>query len=348
MMLGGVPDAAVQRGQDHGPAQPEQPRRRLDRRAPDEHRAGPTSTRSSCRTTPCYGGRRRRRDPVSGSLYVGPVYQSEILSPTTNTWSLADTQAEERTYHSTALLLPSGQVVSAGDDRPGHQFNTQGELYSPPYLFKGAAAGHRVRPDGRQLRRAVPDRHGLPAERDLGEADPPERGHPRQRHDPALDRAEHDHPGRRPDPDQPGQRQHRHPGLLHAVRAQRAGRPLGGQDHPAQPDGAGRPSPARRPAAAVGLVQREPRHPQAEPDRDAHRHLDRPRPGPSPPGPGTWTTMALRQRHGRDRDGLYPVAGTYTGARAGDRQQRPAVRGHRERLRRRRPRGRPAAPRRAT
>ncbi len=76
-------------------------------------------------------------DPVSGSLYVGPVYQSEILSPTTNTWSLADTQGVERTYHSTALLLPSGQVLSAGDDRPGHQFNTQGEIYSPPYLFKG-------------------------------------------------------------------------------------------------------------------------------------------------------------------------------------------------------------------
>ncbi len=48
-------------------------------------------------------------------------------------------QAEERGYHSTALLLPDGRIVSAGDDGPsdlGGQ-SDEIEVFSPPYLFKG-------------------------------------------------------------------------------------------------------------------------------------------------------------------------------------------------------------------
>ena len=75
---------------------------------------------------------------ATGSLYSGPVYESELLPAGANAWVPAATQAEERTYHSTALLLPDGRVISAGDDRPGQQYTDKGELYSPPYLFKGA------------------------------------------------------------------------------------------------------------------------------------------------------------------------------------------------------------------
>jgi len=39
-----------------------------------------------------------------------------------------------RGYHSTALLLPDGRVVSAG----GEQTGASAEIFSPPYLFKGA------------------------------------------------------------------------------------------------------------------------------------------------------------------------------------------------------------------
>src|SRR5207247_5580809 len=39
-----------------------------------------------------------------------------------------------RGYHSTALLLPDGRVVSGGGDFGG----ASAEVYSPPYLFKGA------------------------------------------------------------------------------------------------------------------------------------------------------------------------------------------------------------------
>src|SRR5437870_10170037 len=50
-------------------------------------------------------------------------------------------QQHVRLYHSTALLLPDGRVVSAGSGKDFglEQVNeTNAEIYSPPYLFKGA------------------------------------------------------------------------------------------------------------------------------------------------------------------------------------------------------------------
>ena len=45
-------------------------------------------------------------------------------------------QQASRMYHSTALLLPDGRVLSAGQDNGSLQ--RYGEIFSPPYLFKGA------------------------------------------------------------------------------------------------------------------------------------------------------------------------------------------------------------------
>jgi hypothetical protein len=42
-----------------------------------------------------------------------------------------------RTYHSEAILLPSGQVATLGSQPLGYQSETRIELFSPPYLFKG-------------------------------------------------------------------------------------------------------------------------------------------------------------------------------------------------------------------
>jgi hypothetical protein len=69
-------------------------------------------------------------------LYDGPVFSAERYDPTTGQWTLMASQVVQRTYHSTALLLPDGRVISAGSDS-GPQSRTV-EYYSPPYLFMGA------------------------------------------------------------------------------------------------------------------------------------------------------------------------------------------------------------------
>jgi hypothetical protein len=68
--------------------------------------------------------------------YGGPVLSAEIYNPATGTWTEMAAQTAPRMYHSTALLLPDGRVLSAGQSL-GKYENT-GEIFSPPYLFKGA------------------------------------------------------------------------------------------------------------------------------------------------------------------------------------------------------------------
>jgi hypothetical protein len=63
--------------------------------------------------------------------------QIEVRDPKTHQWELGPAQAEDRAYHSTAVLLPDGRVLSGGDDRPGTVSSDTGEIYSPPYLFRG-------------------------------------------------------------------------------------------------------------------------------------------------------------------------------------------------------------------
>jgi hypothetical protein len=61
----------------------------------------------------------------------------ELYDAATGQWTLGPAQDELRTYHSTALLLPDGRVMSAGDDGYGGSSNDTAEIYEPPYLFKG-------------------------------------------------------------------------------------------------------------------------------------------------------------------------------------------------------------------
>jgi hypothetical protein len=63
-----------------------------------------------------------------------PIYPSEMWDPATGNWTTMDSITVYRGYHSTALLLPDGRVLSAG----GEQTGASAEIYSPPYLFKGA------------------------------------------------------------------------------------------------------------------------------------------------------------------------------------------------------------------
>ena len=86
------------------------------------------------------------------SLYEGPVYDSELLAPGgVGGWRTVGAEADARTYHSTAALLPDGRVVSAGDDRdiapqPATATTVAGhiavadrtiQIWNPPYLFAG-------------------------------------------------------------------------------------------------------------------------------------------------------------------------------------------------------------------
>ena len=67
------------------------------------------------------------------------VLAAELWSPATETWRTLAAAAVPRLYHSTALLLPDGRVLMAGSGNDGPAVNqTQAELFSPPYLFKGA------------------------------------------------------------------------------------------------------------------------------------------------------------------------------------------------------------------
>jgi hypothetical protein len=71
---------------------------------------------------------------------VDAVLQAEIWSPQTETWTTVASMQTPRLYHSTALLLPDGRVVVSGGGRnfrsAQKMFNA--EIYSPPYLFRGA------------------------------------------------------------------------------------------------------------------------------------------------------------------------------------------------------------------
>lgn len=67
---------------------------------------------------------------MSGGAPAGEP--SWIFNPATNAWSEMDEQPSERKYHSHALLLPTGEVMSCG------WHNNTIEVFSPPYLFKGA------------------------------------------------------------------------------------------------------------------------------------------------------------------------------------------------------------------
>jgi hypothetical protein len=64
---------------------------------------------------------------------TAPVTVAEMWNPATNTWTTMASAPTYRGYHSIALLLPDGRVLSAG----GNLSSTY-EIYSPPYLFKGS------------------------------------------------------------------------------------------------------------------------------------------------------------------------------------------------------------------
>lgn len=64
---------------------------------------------------------------------TSPVLAAEIWDPVVEQWTTMASNTRYHGYHSNALLLPDGRVLTTGGD---NQLNA--EIYSPPYLFKGA------------------------------------------------------------------------------------------------------------------------------------------------------------------------------------------------------------------
>lgn len=77
---------------------------------------------------------------VIGGCQVGkddsPVEAPELFDPVSRTWRIMASPAAFKVHHSTALLLPDGRVWSAGGDSY-IPMPTYGQIFSPPYLFKG-------------------------------------------------------------------------------------------------------------------------------------------------------------------------------------------------------------------
>jgi FtsP/CotA-like multicopper oxidase with cupredoxin domain len=63
--------------------------------------------------------------------------RSEIYDPAANAWRPGATALVPRLYHSVALLLPDGRVITAGSNPHRRDDELRLELYHPPYLFRG-------------------------------------------------------------------------------------------------------------------------------------------------------------------------------------------------------------------
>ncbi len=74
------------------------------------------------------------------------VYTAELWDPETETWASLASESRARQYHSTALLLPDGRVLSAGGGICGScqqvgYLQKNAEIFSPPYLFRADGSG---------------------------------------------------------------------------------------------------------------------------------------------------------------------------------------------------------------
>ena len=74
------------------------------------------------------------------------VYTAELWNPATGRWKTLAAQQITRQYHSTALLLPDGRVLSSGGGICGtcDQVNylaKNAEVFTPPYLYKKDGSG---------------------------------------------------------------------------------------------------------------------------------------------------------------------------------------------------------------
>src|SRR3954451_6691057 len=101
------------------------------------------------------------------------VYPAEQWDPATGQWKTLAAMQVTRQYHSTALLLPDGRVLSAGGgicgtcDTVGY-LAKNAEVFTPPYLFKHDGSGELA---PRPVLDAAPDSVGYAAPFDVATPD---------------------------------------------------------------------------------------------------------------------------------------------------------------------------------
>src|SRR4029453_13457497 len=74
---------------------------------------------------------------------AGAVLSAELWDPRSEVWTTMASMQVPRIYHSTAVLLPDGRVLSGGsgfqqESGASGTNRLDAEIYSPPYLFRGA------------------------------------------------------------------------------------------------------------------------------------------------------------------------------------------------------------------
>jgi hypothetical protein len=100
------------------------------------------------------------------------VYPAEQWNPATGQWKTLAAMQVTRQYHSTALLLPDGRVLSAGGgicgtcDQVGY-LARNAEIFSPPYLFQADGT-----PAPRPAIGSAPSTMGYGGKFDIGTAAP--------------------------------------------------------------------------------------------------------------------------------------------------------------------------------
>jgi hypothetical protein len=75
---------------------------------------------------------------TNGADLTRAVFPAEEWSPITEKWTEMSSMEVPRLYHSTTLLLPDGRVLEAGSGGDVGPDQTNYQIYSPSYLFKGA------------------------------------------------------------------------------------------------------------------------------------------------------------------------------------------------------------------
>ena len=78
---------------------------------------------------------------VEDNVLEGAHLQAELWDPDSGAWRDLASAALPRLYHSNAMLLPDGTVLTGGGGLPGPLVNANVEIYYPPYLYRQDGSG---------------------------------------------------------------------------------------------------------------------------------------------------------------------------------------------------------------